>query len=72
MFGKIIFTIAVIMLCMWVLSNRAAGNARLREIPNPDVEKRKKRMRQASIAFMLIMVIAAGIMLYLELGSRGG
>lgn len=72
MFSKIIVTIAVIMLCMWVLSNRAAGKGQLREIPNPAVEKRKKLMRNASFAFMLVMVIAAGVMIYLELDSRGG
>ncbi len=71
MFSKIVITIAVIMLCMWVLSNRAVKKPQLREIPDPAVEKRRKLMRHASVAFMLIMVIAAGVMIYLELGSRG-
>ena len=72
MFSKIVITIAVIMLCMWMLSNRAAGQSRLREIPNPEVEKRKQLMRHVTLAFMVIMVIAAGFMIYLELGTRGG
>lgn len=72
MLSKIVVTIAVIMLCMWVLSNRAAGQSRLREVPNPEVEKRKQLMRHVTLAFMLIMVIAAGFMIYLELGARGG
>jgi len=69
MISKILVTLAVIMTCMWVLSNRA--NPQLRGIPNPAVEKRKKHMRIAAFAFMLVMVIAAGIMIYLELESRG-
>ncbi|MEM7564626.1 MAG: hypothetical protein AAF353_16495 [Pseudomonadota bacterium] len=71
MISKIIITLAVIMTCMWVLSNRNT-QSELREIPNPVVEKRKKHMRIAVFAFMAIMVIAASIMIYLELESRGG
>ena len=69
MFSKILITLAVIMTCMWVLSNRASPE--LREIPNPAIEKRKKHMRIATFIFMVVMVIAAGIMIYLELESRG-
>ena len=67
MITKILLTLAVIMTCMWVLSNRA--NPQLRTIPNPAIEKRKKHMRIAAFAFMLVMVIAAGLMVYLEIGS---
>ncbi len=70
MIGKILITLAVIMACMWKLSNRAAGNTRLREVPNPAIEKRKKTMRIAVYAFMAFMVIIAAIMLYLEFESR--
>ena len=69
MISKILITLAVIMTCMWVLSNRA--NPALREVPNPAIEKRKKHMRLAAFLFMLVMVIAAGIMVYFELESRG-
>lgn len=69
MISKILLTLAVIMTCMWVLSNRA--NPQLREVANPAVEKRKKNMRYMAFAFMLVMVIAAAIMIYLELESRG-
>ena len=70
MISKILVTLAVIMTCMWVLSNRAKPV--LREIPNPAIEKRKKHMRIAAFAFMLVMVIAAGAMIYFELESRAG
>ncbi len=70
MITKILVTLTVIMTCMWVLSNRA--NPALREVPNPAIEKRKKHMRIAAFVFMLVMIIAAGTMVYLELESRAG
>ncbi len=82
MFSKILVTLAVVMACIWVLSNRAhsnrtesgrthsnRANSGLREIPNPVVEKRKKLMRLASYGFMVLMVLAAAVMIYLELRS---
>jgi heme A synthase len=69
MLSKILITLAVIFACMMVISNRAGSQ--LREIPNPAVEQRKKRMRIAAYLFMVIMLIAAGIMIYLELRSQG-
>ena len=69
MLSKILITLAVIFACMMVISNRAGSQ--LREIPNPAVEQRKKRMRIVAYLFMVIMVIAAGIMIYLELRSQG-
>ena len=66
MFSKILFTLAVIFACMWVLANRAPARSRLREIPNPEVEKRRKAMRLASYAFMALMIVAACVMLYLQ------
>ena len=68
MLGKILITLAVIVSCMMLLANRA--NPQLREIPNPAVEQRKKRMRIATYIFMVLMVVAAGIMIYLELDGR--
>ncbi len=68
MISKILFTLAVIMVCMWMLSSRAKPE--LKEIPNPAVERRKKNMRNGAIAFMIIMAIAAGVMIYLEVDKR--
>ncbi len=64
MISKILITLAVIMVCMWVLSARAKPT--LREIPNPAVERKKKLMRNAALAFMVVMAIAAGTMIYFE------
>lgn len=68
MLSKILITLAVIFACMMVISNRAGP--KLREIPNPAVEQRKKRMRIAAYLFMVIMVIAAATMVYLELRAQ--
>lgn len=68
MLGKILITLAVIVTAMMLLANRASPQ--LREIPNPAVEQRKKRMRIATYIFMVLMVIAAGIMIYLEMRGR--
>ena len=68
MLGKILITLAVIVTCMLLLANRASPQ--LREIPNPAVEQRKKRMRIATYIFMVLMVIATGIMIYLEMRSQ--
>ena len=67
MFTKILVTIAVIVICMWVLANRAAKRSPLREIPNPAIERRKRLLLQAAFAFMFVMVVAAGVIVYLEL-----
>ena len=66
MFSKILITIAVILICMWVLANRAASRTQLREVPNPVVERRKRLLLQAAFAFMFVMVVAAGVIVYLE------
>ena len=67
MLTKILLTIGVIMACMWVLANRAAKRSPLREVPNPAVERRKRLLLHAAFAFMFVMVIAAGVIVYLEM-----
>jgi len=68
MISKILVTIGVIMACMWMLSARAKPE--LKRIPNPQVERNKKLIRNAALAFMVVMVIAAGSMIYLEVDER--
>lgn len=68
MISKILITLAVIVACMWMLSARA--KPQLRKIVNPAAERRRKHMRNAAIGFMIIMSIAAGVMIYLELDKR--
>jgi len=68
MISKILITIAVIMICMWMLSARA--KPKLKQVPNPVVERKKKLFRNAALVFMVVMSIAAGIMIYLEVDKR--
>ena len=69
MIAKILVTLAVIAACIWMLSARA--KPQLREIPNPAEQRRRKQLRNAAIAFMTFMVLAAATMIYLELDARG-
>ncbi len=68
MIAKILLTVGVILACMMLLSSRAKPE--LKTIPNPEAERNRKAMRYTAFAFMLAMVIAAGVMIYLEV-DRG-
>ena len=68
MISKILITLAVIAGCMMMLSARA--KPKLKTVANPAVERNKKMMRNGAIAFMVVMTLAAGTMIYLELGER--
>jgi uncharacterized iron-regulated membrane protein len=68
MISKILITLVVIAACMWMLSARA--KPQLRKIPNPAAERNKKHMRNAALAFMLIMAVAAATMIFLEVDER--
>ncbi|MCP4765994.1 MAG: hypothetical protein GY875_06945 [Gammaproteobacteria bacterium] len=68
MISKILITLAVIMICMWMLSARAKPE--LKRVANPAVARNKKLFRNAALAFMVVMAIAAGLMIYLEVDKR--
>ena len=68
MISKILITLAVIIGCMMMVSARA--KPKLKTIPNPAAERNKKLMRNGAIAFMVVMTLAAGTMIYLEVGER--
>jgi len=57
MISKILITLAVIMICMWMISSRAKPE--LRKIPNPVDERRKKHLRNGAIAFMMVICVTA-------------
>jgi hypothetical protein len=69
MITKILFTLAVIALVTWFFSARRGAKPRLREVINPALIKQKKHMLQAALAFMGIMVIAAGIIVYHDISA---
>ncbi len=69
MITKILFTLAVITLCTWYYSAKSGDKPRLREVINPALIKRKKRMLQVALGFMGIMVTAAGIIVYQDINA---
>ena len=68
MISKILITLAVIAVCIWMLSARS--KPQLREIRNPADERRNKLFRNAAIGFMVFMALAAAIMIYLQVDDR--
>jgi hypothetical protein len=68
MISKILITLAVIAGCMMMLSARA--KPKLRTVVNPATVRNRKLMRNAAIGFMVVMVLAAGTMIYLEVDQR--
>lgn len=68
MISKILITLGVIVACMMMLSARAKPH--LKRVPNPEAERNRKMMRNGAFAFMLLMVLAAGAMIYLEMDRR--
>ena len=68
MISKILITLGVIVACMMMLSARA--KPQLKTVPNPEAVRNRKLMRNGAIAFMVVMVLAAGVMIYLEVDKR--
>jgi archaellum biogenesis protein FlaJ (TadC family) len=68
MITKILLTLGVIVACMMVLSARA--KPQLKRVPNPATQRNRKLMRNSALAFMVVMALAAGIMIYLEVDKR--
>lgn len=68
MISKILITFGVIVVCMMMLSARAKPE--LKRVVNPAVERNRKLVRNSAFAFMAIMIVAASVMVYLEVDSR--
>jgi hypothetical protein len=68
MISKILITLGVIVACMMLLSARA--RPKLKQVVNPAAVRNRKLMRNAAFAFMAIMVVAASVMIYLEVDAR--
>lgn len=68
MISKILITLAVIVGCMMMLSAR--NKPQLKRVVNPETVRNRKLMRNSAYAFMGLMVIAASVMIYLEVDKR--
>ncbi|MCP3689024.1 MAG: hypothetical protein GY784_11465 [Gammaproteobacteria bacterium] len=68
MITKILVTILVIIGCMWMLAARREDpGPHLKTVANPKNQQKQRLFRQAAWSFMLLMVVAAGVMITLEL-----
>lgn len=71
MLSKIILTLTVIMVCMWLISSkRNALKQPAKNLINPEAERFNKTVQRAAIAFMILMVLAAGAMIYIEIADQ--
>ena len=68
MISKILITLGVIVACMMMLSARA--KPQLKRVENPAAVRNRRLMRNAAFGFMALMVVAAAVMIYLEVDSR--
>ena len=70
MLTKIIFTLAVVVAGLWFSSNqRGEDKQRVLVVATPEEQKRRQLLRQGAYAFMAVMLIAASVMIYLELSD---
>ncbi len=71
MLTKILLTIGVIIGCMLVLSSRREKTEpKLKVIASPETEQRQKLLRRGAWTFMGLMVVAAIIMIAIELSDQ--
>ena len=71
MLTKILLTIGVIIGCLWMVSSRREKTEpKLKVIASPEAEQRQKLLRRGAWSFMALMVIAAIIMIAIELSNQ--
>lgn len=71
MLTKLLLTATVIIACLWVLSaRRNKPEAVAKVVVSKKDQERQRLLRQGAWSFMILMVIAAGIMIAVELWDR--
>ena len=71
MLTKILLTIGVIMACIWVISNRRdKPQIKIKTIVSKEAQERQKLLRMGAWTFMGVMVVAAAIMVTVELWDK--
>ena len=66
MITKILFTLGVIVACIWFFSARQPEDSKLRVIEDPAQVKRRKRLQQGAFAMMGVLVLVAAAMIFVE------
>ena len=71
MLTKLLLTIGVIIGCLWMLSSRREKTEpKLKTIANPEAQQRQKLLRMGAWSFMALMVIAAVVMISVEMWDQ--
>lgn len=71
MLTKILLTLGVIMVCIWMISARRDNpQPKIKTIVSKETQQRQKLLRRGAWSFMAIMVLAAVIMIVVELWDK--
>jgi hypothetical protein len=71
MLTKIILTLLVIVGCFWYVSSKRGPNRQpLLVVASKKEQQRKEMLRRGTYMFMVIMVVAALVMIYIELSGN--
>lgn len=71
MLTKILVTLGVILACIWMISARRDNpQVKIKTIVSQEAQQRQKLLRQGAWAFMALMVIAAMVMISVELWDK--
>ncbi len=71
MITKLLLTIGVIIACIWVVSaRRDSPQPKIKTIISKEAQERQKLLRRGAWSFMALMVLAAAIMIAVELRDK--
>ena len=71
MLTKVLLTLSVIFVCIWLISaRRDSPRVKSRAIVSEETQERQKQLRQGAWVFMGVMVVAAVIMMIVELWDK--
>lgn len=71
MLTKVLLTLSVIMICIWLISARRDNpKVKARAIVSTETLERQKQLRRAAWIFMGVMIVAAVIMMVVELWDK--
>ena len=70
MLTKILVTLLVVVGCLWFASSKREKNSpRLLVVASKEDQRRKSMLRRGTYLFMFIMLLAASVMIYIELSD---
>ncbi len=71
MLTKLLLTLGVIIACFWVISaRRNSPRPKIKTIVSKETQERQKLLRRGAWSFMVLMVLAAVVMIVVELRDK--